>query len=348
MQSYLIFALNNLQANRNRMQLTTKTELPTGETVISHKDNIILIGSCFADNIGNRLCSMKFRTDCNPFGVQYNPMSIASVLERVASGEPFKEDSPELFLHNSQWHSIMHHGSFSRKDKDELIRNINHALSHAHETAKKCDVAIITFGTAFVYSRKSDNRIVGNCHKLPERDFDRRMLDTDTIVEKFSHVISLYKSINKDIRFIFTVSPIRHMRDGAHGNQKSKGTLLLAIDEIIERNSNCFYFPAYEIMLDELRDYRFYADDMVHPSSMAVEYIWECFGKCYFNSNTTTLNSCIEEVARGLSHRPFDAESDGYRRFLKALTEKMETLTKKHPYLDFEKEITQCNTLLGR
>ena len=330
------------------MQFTTKTVLPAGEMVISHRDKIILIGSCFAGNIGRRLMERKFKLCSNPFGVQYNPLSIAQVLRRVASGEPFGEHSPEIFEHSGKWHSIMHHSDFSRSSRDELLECINGSLAQAHAMAGECSVVVVTLGTAYVYTRKSDGCIAGNCHKLPGRDFDRRLLGVKEIVDELSAVIEAYKAMCGEVKFLFTVSPIRHLRDGAHDNQKSKSTLLLAIDEIIAHNSNCHYFPAYEIMLDELRDYRFYADDMVHPSPVAVEYIWECFSKCYFSEDTEIINSGVEEIIKGLEHRPFDAASDGYRRFLAGLIGKMETMVAKYPQLDFEKEIRQCNTLLDR
>lgn len=330
------------------MQFTTRTELPIGELEITHESGMLLIGSCFADNIGNRLKERKFRIDSNPFGVQYNPLSIASALQRIASGEPFSECSREIFGHNGQWHSIMHHSDFSSNSKSGLLRNINSRLLQAHEAAKRCTLVIVTLGTAYAYSRKSDGLVVGNCHKLPAKEFDRRLLGIGEITAELGNVIESYKALNKDVKFLFTVSPIRHLRDGAHDNQKSKGTLLLAIDELMSRHSCCHYFPAYEIVLDELRDYRFYAEDMLHPSAVAVEYIWECFGKCYFSDATKRLNNSIEEITRGLQHRPFDAKSEGYRMFIGSLVEKMERLTGMHPHLDFEKEITECNTLLDR
>ena len=330
------------------MQFTTKTLLPIGEMTISHDSCMILAGSCFAGNIGNRLQEMKFNVESNPFGIQYNPLSIAAVLKRCVAGEPFDDSSPELFEHNGMWHSIMHHGDFSRNSKDELIENINSSLSRAHGMTKRCDIVIITFGTAYAYCRRSDGLTVGNCHKLPAREFERRLLGIEEIIEATSEVIRIYRELNKDVKFLFTVSPIRHLRDGAHDNQKSKATLLLAIDGIMARHEGCHYFPAYEIVLDELRDYRFYADDMVHPSAMAIEYIWECFGECYFDQNVRKLNERIKEISRGMAHRPFNAASEGCRTFLGALLKKMEELEKEHPYLNFEKEKRQCNILLER
>ena len=310
---------------------------------------MLLAGSCFAGNIGTRLAERKFNIGINPFGVLYNPLSIATMLMRIADGNMFSPQSPELFEHNGKWHSILHHGDFSRNTQEELLNAINSSMEKSHQRAKECDTVIITFGTAYAYTRNSDNIVAGNCHKLPASTFTRRLLDIEEIVNATSTVIERFKEISPDIRFIFTVSPIRHMRDGAHDNQKSKATLLLAIDRIISLYpGNATYFPAYEIVLDELRDYRFYADDMVHPSPVAVEYIWECFGNCYFDDGTKKLNEEIEAVVRAIAHRPFDASSDGYKNFLCNLLKKIEGIEEKYSYLNFDNEKTQCNTLLNK
>ena len=331
------------------MFFTTPVELPCGNLDITHKSRLLLIGSCFAGNIGAALLGKKFNVDINPFGIQYNPLSISTVLERIVDGTPFDDRSPELFEHCGKWHSILHHGDFSRNSKDELITGINDRLSKAHKAIGECDTIIITLGTAYAYTRISDNAVAGNCHKLPAGCFTRSLLGVEEITGRLSTIMQRIIGINPKVKFLFTVSPIRHLRDGAHDNQKSKATLLLATDRIISLYpDNALYFPAYEIVLDELRDYRFYADDMLHPSAVAVKYIWECFDKCYFSDATRELNSNIEEITRGLEHRPFDAGSDGYRKFIGSLVDKMNNLTKRHPGLDFGKEIRECNTLLKR
>ena len=330
-------------------QFRTVIELPESKHSITHKNRLLLAGSCFAGNIGAMLAERKFNIDVNPFGVLYNPLSIATMLTRVIDGEEFTASSPEIFEHGGKWHSILHHGDFSQNSREQLLETINVRLAKAHNAAKKCDIVIVTLGTAYTYTRTSDNTVVGNCHKLPASTFTRRLLDIDEIVEAMSAVIDKFRSINPEIKFIFTISPIRHLRDGAHDNQKSKATLLLATDRIMSLYpDNTLYFPAYEILLDELRDYRFYADDMVHPSTKAVGYIWECFNKCYFNDSTARLNNEIEQIMRGMEHRPFDAESEAYKSFLENLMKKIEGIEEKHPYLDFENEKRKCNTLLNR
>ena len=331
------------------MQFTTPIEIPTSPARITHKSNIILAGSCFAENIGGKLAERKFNICINPFGILYNPLSITAMLERIAKRELFTAESPEIFKHNEKWHSYLHHGDFSRSTKEELLTGINTAIDVAHKKVNTCDYVILTLGTAYAYYLNSNNSIVGNCHKLPGNLFTRRMLDISEIVAAMTNTMKLYIAANPDIKFIFTVSPIRHLRDGAHDNQKSKGTLLLAIDKIMKQfPHNAHYFPAYEIMLDELRDYRFYAEDMTHPSATAIEYIWECLGNCCFSNKTVAINGQIEEIIRGMSHRPFDEKSEGYRQFVRNLIQKIEALTAQHPFLDFKNELTRCNTILDR
>ena len=331
------------------MIFTTPVELPCGTLDISHKSRLILIGSCFAGNIGAALLDKKFNADINPFGVQYNPLSIATVLSRIVDGTPFDGNSPELFEHNGKWHSILHHSDFSRDSKEALIEGINERLMKAHKAIAGCNVIIITLGTAYAYTRNSDNSVAGNCHKLPACCFTRSLLGIEDICGRLMSVMQRIMALNPGVKFLFTVSPIRHLRDGAHDNQKSKATLLLAIDKIIDEHPGCcHYFPAYEILLDELRDYRFYAEDMTHPSTTAIEYIWECLGNCCFSNETAAINGQIEEIIRGMSHRPFDEESDGYRQFVRSLVQKIEALTAQHPFLDFKNELTRCNTLLDR
>lgn len=331
------------------MQLTTPVDIEGTSLQIDHKSNILLLGSCFAQNMAQRLQEYKFKICSNPFGIIYNPLSTAAVLERVLSGVPFSEHSPEIFEHEERWHSTLHHGDFSRKTKAEHLDAINSSLLQAHEHIKHVDTIIITFGTAYVYEQKSNGCVVSNCHKLPAKNFNRRLAGIEEIVENTSRVLEKIIAQSPQAQIIFTVSPIRHLRDGAHDNQKSKATLLLAIDalqRLFPRAAH--YFPAYEIMLDELRDYRFYAEDMTHPSTLAVEYIWEKFAEKHITANSLKLNKEIERIKRSLAHRPFDAESQAYKKFISDVKQNIATIKRANPHLDFEKETELCNTLLNK
>ena len=326
------------------MNFRTQVELPEGKTEIRHSDRLMLFGSCFAENIGNLLLENKFRCDMNPFGILYNPLSIAEALGEVIEGKRYTET--DLFEAGGMWHSWMHHSSFSARTKEDCLANINARLEKASSSLPETDWLIVTFGTAYVYTLKDDGRVVGNCHKQPDRHFTRRLLTTEEIFEKWADVFEKRLGVFPKTNVLFTVSPIRHAKDGMHGNQLSKATLLLAIERLCKEYDFCHYFPSYEIMLDELRDYRFYADDMLHPSPLAVEYIWECFGKCFFSRETKDVMRQWEEVRRGLEHKPFHPDSEAYRKFLSQIVLKMHHLKEKIPYLEAQKELEQCQALL--
>lgn len=330
------------------MQLNTPVEI-SQKISINHESEIMLIGSCFVQNIGQKLCELKFKADVNPFGIMYNPFSISAAIKRIVNGEQFGTASKELVFHNEQWHSMLHHSDFSHRDKETALDRINERLTAAHRNIANLDVLIVTLGTAYIYKNKKDGTVVGNCHKLPANIFERCLLSVEEIVQELGESIDILLNLRPELKIVFTVSPIRHLRDGAHDNRISKATLLLAVEELCRRfTSNCKYFPAYEIVLDELRDYRFYAEDMVHPSTVAIEYIWERFSDFCFDRTQLQLNKDIMEIVRAMAHRPFDEESESYRKFIGNVLYKIERIIDKHPLIDFSKDISRCNTLLSR
>ena len=327
------------------MRLTIPVELPKGELEISHATRQMIMGSCFAENIGKRLVACKFPAMLNPFGILYNPLSIAAALRRIVAGELFADDSPELAFHGERWHSMLHHGDFSRRDKGELLAAVNGSIEAARAHLSGLDLLTLTFGTAYVYRRKSDNMVVGNCHKIPGTEFTRSLLTVGEVVDATAEAFEQLLGCSKDAKMLLTVSPIRHIRDGAHGNQVSNAVLLRAVEELKRCfPGTVFYFPAYEIILDELRDYRFYAEDMVHPSETAAGYVWECFRNTYFGEATDSLATQIEDITRALAHRPFDAQAQAHIEFKRKLLSKIEALKEKYPLLDFSNETEQCRT----
>lgn len=326
------------------MNFRTQVELPERQAEIRHSDRIMLLGSCFAENIGNLLEENKFRCDVNPYGVLYNPVSIVKALRQLMEGKVY--DETDLFFSRGEWHSWMHHSSFSAFTSDECLQRINERLLKAADSLHAIDWLVVTWGTSYVYRLKENDEVVGNCHKQPDKMFIRSKLDVGTIVNEWLHLLADIKKINPKVKFLFTVSPIRHAKDSMHGNQLSKSTLLLAVDEICRIAADCYYFPSYEIMMDELRDYRFYADDMVHPSRMAIEYIGECFSKCYFKIEAKTIMQEWEEIKKGLTHKPFAPESDAYRTFLSQIVLKITRMKEKLPYLEVQKEIELCESRL--
>ncbi len=279
------------------MELITKIDISRkGRLQLTHDDGVVLIGSCFADNVGTKLQEANFRCCVNPFGTLYNPMSIAEAIRRPHSSLLFQSDGI--------WHSWMHHSRFSAPSAEQLVDNINSAIVEAHDMLKTARLLIVTFGSAYVYRLADTGQIVANCHKQDERMFRRSRISVSDIVDEWLPLIDELQAINPQLKVMFTVSPIRHKRDGLHANQLSKAVLLLAVDELCERRPDvCLYFPAYEIMMDELRDYRFYADDMVHPSPLAAEYIWQRFSETYFDRRTQEEAEKWRKVAKREKHR---------------------------------------------
>ncbi|MDR2859423.1 MAG: GSCFA domain-containing protein [Mediterranea sp.] len=329
------------------MNLITPVEHPATLPAITHAHELLLMGSCFAESIGTLLTANKFRCDVNPFGILYNPCSIAAALREMLAGKVY---TAEDLLHDcGEYHSLMHHSSFSSSEVSTCLTNINNRLQHIHRKINHIDYLLITFGTAWVYSFKATGTIVANCHKLSGSMFERRRLKPDEIVTEYMPLIDELLTRNPELHILFTVSPIRHTKEGMHGNRLSKAILLLAIDHLQERFSNkVHYFPAYEIMMDELRDYRFYADDMVHPSSLAVQYIWERFAQTCFSSEAKKLIKEWEDIAKALAHRSSREESEEYKRFLEQIVLKIKQLTEKYPNLEVNKELTICHTRLKR
>lgn len=328
------------------MDFRTKVELPLGQVSIGHADPMMLWGSCFAENIGKRLTDNKLSCDVNPFGVLYNPFSIAEALRELLEGKPYTAD--RLLEHQGVWFSLMHHSVFSSRSQEECLARINGRFNAGRVHLQQADWLLFTWGTSRVYQWKEDGRIVGNCHKLPDHCFVRRLLSVEEIVSTYLELLEDLHHRNPRLNVLFTVSPIRHAKDGMHGNQLNKAVLLLAVEELCIRLPYCHYFPSYEILMDELRDYRFYADDMLHPSPVAVDYIWECFCETCFSPATRQIMQEWEKIRKGLEHRPFDAQSDAYQRFLSQILLKIDALKEKLPYLDVQNEIELCQALLKK
>jgi GSCFA family. len=330
----------------------TYLDIPKSVFDISYKNQLMFIGSCFADNIGEKMHEHKFKVDVNPFGVLYNPFSVASACKYLLKPDSFVEE--DLFNFNGMYHSFMHHGKFSDSIVEGCLSKINESLKCAAENFRELSYLVITFGTAYVYRLKKDEKgipiesgyperligqVVANCHKLPATKFDRELLTVDMIVNEWSALIENMLQVNPSLKLIFTVSPIRHLKDGAHLNQISKSTLLLAEQQLIDKYpEQISYFPAYELMMDELRDYRFYADDMLHPSKIAISYIWERFCDTYMEKEEKEVMKELEGVNRALNHRPLNSSSDAYKHFLMQTMLKIKLIKEKYPYLCLSEE----------
>ena len=308
---------------------------------IKHAQSLLSLGSCFSEHMGNKLIQGKFDCQINPYGVLYNPFSIAKALSELIEKKTYQKS--DLFEFNGKWHSWMHHSSFSSYVPEQAVQNINTSLDEAHTRLVSLDYLFITWGSAWVYRKKADYEVVSNCHKVPGNQFERSCISVSEIVDVYSDLIRRIVLLNPKVKIVFSVSPIRHLRDGMHANQISKGTLLLAINELCQIFSNqVSYFPSYEIVIDELRDYRFYSDDMVHPSSLAIDYIWLKFQEVFFDTETISIVKACEQIHKSLEHRPSNPNAPSYHSFLQHLVEEMEHISIKYPTLDFRKEINKC------
>lgn len=320
------------------MELYTYIHIPKAPFRFSCTEHMLLLGSCFAENIGTRLAGNKFNVDINPFGTLYNPASIAAALRMLLHPQRFT--AGDLFGHEGVYHSFAHHSRFSSTSETECLRNINDRLETSANGFRKTAYLVVTLGTAYVYRLKSSGEVVANCHKLPEKMFDRSMLTVAEIVSEWKELLLSLWEQNPELKILFTVSPIRHWKDGAHGNQLSKATLLLAVDELqTAYPERIVYFPAYEIMMDELRDYRFYATDMLHPSELAIDYIWQRFTENFLSDETKGILKEWAEIQKAINHRPFQPESDAYKRFISQTLLKMERINEKFPSFDLTKEM---------
>ncbi|MCK9627798.1 MAG: GSCFA domain-containing protein [Bacteroidales bacterium] len=291
------------------MKFSTKVPFEDFKHKISYRDSITSLGSCFSDEIGLKLESLRFSICVNPFGVLYNPASVASALDRLATGRRF--DGGDVIADGDVWKSLYHSSQYADYTEKGLLENLNTSLQNCSEHFISSQWVMITLGTRWVYRLKSKNIIVSNCHKLPGKEFEREQLSIGEIVGLLSPFIEAYP----DKKWLFTVSPVRHWKDGAHENQLSKATLLLAIEEMRKNFGNVVYFPAYEVFMDELRDYRFYAEDMLHPSAQAVNYIWELFREHLVDPKDGELMDMMVKLNEMKKHRPFFPKSDSFRRF---------------------------------
>ena len=312
---------------------------------ISHQSGIVLLGSCFAENIGHLLDVYKFNVEINPTGILYNPFSIADALHMLMDGVHCTEK--DIFKAGNLWHSFRHHSRFSHTDANLCLEGINSRLDIASRKLSEASWLLITFGTAYVYTLRETGQIVANCHKLPASLFDRRRVGVGELLQEWMPLTErLFKS-NPALRILFTVSPIRHLKDGAHENQLSKSVLLLFVDELCRLfPENCFYFPSYEIVMDELRDYRFYDAGMTHPTEQAIDYIWERFSESCFSEETRMLNREWAQLEKALHHRPLTPDAEAFRTFSMQNLFKLKKIREKYPYFDLSEEINSLESFL--
>ena len=300
-------------------------QIPASSWKIGYDDQILLMGSCFADSMCAKLHEHYFRVEGNPFGVLYNPASIAMAIEMARKSQTIEDK--DLVEHGGLWHSMAHHGVFSDIDMAVVLDKCNGSIVALRQALENATVITITFGTAWVYEYAG--KVVGNCHKIPANQFVRRRMTVEEIVATWQPLVEAMP----DKKWLFTVSPIRHVKDGLRENHINKGILLQAVEQLTKQ-TGCSYFPAYEIMLDELRDYRYYAEDMVHPSSMAVEYIWQRLVETYMTADTQAEMKTLHQLWRDEHHRFIHPDSMEAKRFLERLGQKKHELQEDYPWIE--------------
>jgi len=327
------------------MEFRTKVEIPSSDLQITHRSRLSMMGSCFIENIGRKLIDNKFNIDLNPFGVLYNPLSISQGIRLLMDNRQF--DADDVFEDKGLFNSFYFHSSFSHHDRAIYLDCINKRLSESRLALQQANVLLITFGTAYVFRSLKKDMIVGNCHKLPASQFNRYLLSVDEIFEEWVKIIKELRQFNPSLKILFTVSPIRHMKDGALDNQVSKSTLLLALNKICKAATELYYFPSYEIMMDELRDYRFYAGDMIHPNEVAIRYIWERFCDTHIASESYPVMEEWNKIYLAIHHKPFNPQGGEYKHFLRQTLLKLKAFQDKYPYICLTNEITDIETRLN-
>ncbi|MBR4147454.1 MAG: GSCFA domain-containing protein [Bacteroidales bacterium] len=308
------------------MLFRTDVHITPLKQTIAYGEGILFLGSCFADEVGGICRGLGFNAQVNPFGVLYNPLSIANALQRLHDGKPFTHE--EVIRTGEEFYcTFSHNTEFWSHTEADLLERVNQSLKETHEHFQKAKWIVVSLGTVWVYRYRETQTVVANCHKLPAQLFDRYCLSVEDTAACLSNLMQAFP----DKQFIFTVSPLRHLKDGLHGNQLSKSTLLLAVNQVCELFKNAHYFPAYEILLDELRDYRFYKEDMVHPTEQAVRYIWEKFVEFAINPSETPAMQAASELKQMLHHKPLFPDSEAYRRFEEKKSQKEAELHQNHP-----------------
>lgn len=315
----------------------TKIDIQPGPFKLNYQTKSIFMGSCFSENIGEKMNSLKFPVLLNPFGVLYNPESIRNALDIIIDHHPFSED--DLYCYNNKWLSFYHDTSFSSESREHCYKHIKEKINESSKALKQAKYLFVTFGTAWVYRWEESGNIVSNCHKIPASQFERSRLSIEGIFVEWASLINRLLQFNSRLKIVFTVSPVRHWKDGAIENQLSKSTLIMAVHQIKKMFTGVDYFPAYEIMMDDLRDYRFYADDMVHPGNVAIDYIWNLFRKKYIDEIAVEISEKVNKLNQAINHRPFNVKSTDHQKFLKRELNKIHLLQQEYPFLDFEKEI---------
>jgi len=316
------------------LKLQTKISLsPQQYNQIDYNSKSLLIGSCFVENIGSKLDYFKFQNFQNPFGILFHPQAIETLIVNAINEKEYIEE--DGFFHNEQWHCYDVHSILSNSSKEELLKSLNENVKKTNQYIAESTHIIITLGTAWMYRFIETDKIVANCHKVPQKKFSKELMSIDEISDSLQAIVSLIKSVNSKVSILFTVSPIRHLKDGFVENTLSKAHLISAIHQVVEPRNQQYYFQSYEIMMDELRDYRFYSEDMIHPNNLAINYIWETFQQIWIAKEALITMNEVDTIQKGILHKPFNPNSNSHQQFLQNLEEKKSQLQLQFQHIHF-------------
>ncbi|PIB30484.1 GSCFA domain-containing protein [Maribacter sp. 4U21] len=320
------------------MNLQTQISFRKADKQIDYASELMLLGSCFSEHIGAKLDYFKFRTLQNPFGIFFHPLAIENLITRAIQKRGYTPE--DLFYHNERWHCFDAHSNTSNVSNEKVLEGLNGQLRKTEQLLSKASHIIITLGTGWTYQKRETGVTVANCHKIPQKEFKKQLLTVDEITASLQRAIQQIRTVNKNAQLVFTISPVRHLKDGFVENQRSKAHLIAAVHDIVnayadEEKSRVAYFESYELMMDELRDYRFYKADMIHPNTLAIDYIWEKFSEVWVSDDAQVTMKLVEEIQRGLEHRPFNPNSEQHQKFLESLKEKISYIKKEHPAMTF-------------
>ena len=315
--------------------MTFQTSIPIQKSdfLINYSSKLVSFGSCFAENMSDKFDYFKFQNTTNPFGIIFNPISLEKIILRSIQKKYFTEN--DIFYHNEAWHCYEVHSELSNPDKAEFLTTLNQLIDATNVKIEKLTHCLITLGTSWVYKNIESDEIVANCHKVPQKLFTKELLSAADIEASLKNIISEIRSINPNAKFVFTVSPVRHIKDGFVENNVSKSHLITALYHFLSNATSSIYFPSYEIMMDELRDYRFYAEDMLHPNQTAIDYIWMRFSENFINETEFETMQYVSEIQKSLSHRPFNPNSESHLKFQENLKQKINAIVAKYPEMKF-------------
>ena len=317
------------------MQFFTPVNIPKLELQIDYNADVLLIGSCFAENIARKLSFYQFRHTLNPWGILFHPLAIEKLLVTALEKESLNDE--HIFCHQDIWRSFDTHSSLNALSKENMMTLLHQQTDLMGDKIRQATHIVITLGTAWAYRNKISQKYVANCHKIPQSEFSKELLSVEEIYRSLKNIVDGIKSVNPDCQLIFTISPVRHIKDGIVENQRSKAHLIASLHEFLynEKSGKCYYFPAYEIMMDELRDYRFYAEDKLHPNQTAIDFIWEKFTESCIDVKVLDDMKKVEEIQKSLQHKPFNPNAENHQKFLLNLQQKIKHLEQKFPFMNF-------------